>query len=479
MGNRRLNGMDAMLLYSETPNLHTHTLKVLVIDAVAGNERLTFERFFAAVEQKLGALTPLCYQLLETPWRLHHPTWVRTSSIDLRYHMRHVEVAAPGGRRELNEVIGRIASTPLDRKRPLWEFHFAEGLAGGRTAIIGKVHHSLADGLASANLLSRLINLTDAEYDDGDACSIAMPSKSRLLKEAGRDHIRQFADLPSLITDVVRGASRLRRTTKRRPSNPDIAKTFDAPSTFLNHEISSGRRFATASLPLMEVKETAKHLGATFNDVVLTIATGALRELLLRYDGRADRPLLATVPVCTDRSPNRISGNEISGLTVSLPVHVDQPLRRLSLISAAAAYAKEDHELLGPTLQGRVMQYLPPPLAPSLFRRKSLSARNKVMNVAVSTVPGPRARGTICGAPVCEIYSVGILSSGSALNVTAWSYVDRVDIAALSDDRTFADLDEMSDAMVHAFGELRHAAGLGEPQNESGALTIPPELAAG
>ena len=29
---RRLNGMDAYLLYSETPNLHSHTLKVAVIE---------------------------------------------------------------------------------------------------------------------------------------------------------------------------------------------------------------------------------------------------------------------------------------------------------------------------------------------------------------------------------------------------------------------------------------------------------------
>ena len=81
------------------------------------------------------------------------------------------------------------------------------------------------------------------------------------------------------------------------------------------------------------------------------------------------------------------------------------------------------------------------------------------MNVAVSNVPGPRERGHIGGAPVSEIYSVGVLSAGSAFNMTVWSYVDQVDIAVLADDHTFNDPHEATDAMVHAFGEIRRACG--------------------
>jgi hypothetical protein len=84
------------------------------------------------------------------------------------------------------------------------------------------------------------------------------------------------------------------------------------------------------------------------------------------------------------------------------------------------------------------------------------------MNVAVSNVPGPRQRGHVGGAPVSEIYSVGVLSAGSAVNMTVWSYVDQLDIAVLSDDQTFKDPHEATDAMVHAFGEIRRACGLAE-----------------
>ncbi|KWX57807.1 wax ester/triacylglycerol synthase family O-acyltransferase [Mycobacterium sp. NAZ190054] len=459
---RRLNGMDAMLLYSETPNLHTHTLKVAVIDASGYDGDYGFDAFRRTVARRLHLLDPLRYRLIDIPWRLHHPMWLEDCPVDLDYHLRRVRVPAPGRRRELDRVIGEIASTPLDRTRPLWEFHFAEGMADNRFALIGKVHHTLADGVASANLLARLMDLAGPVQDERDEppTPCREPSSAELLREAQLDHFRKIAELPGLLTDAARGVSRLRRRARERRDDPDLAKPFNAPPTFLNHVVSPVRTFATASLSLAEVKETTKYLGVTFNDVVLAVAAGGLRELLLRYDGRADRPIMATVPVSTDKSTERITGNEIGGMMVSLPVHIDDPLERLKLTSVASTRAKEANELLGPTSQGRMLEYLPP-LAPALFRAHAKRARrNRLMNVAISNVPGPRRRGHIGGAPVSEIYSVGVLSAGSAFNMTVWSYVDQLDVAILSDDRTFDDTHEATDAMVHAFDELRQACGL-------------------
>jgi diacylglycerol O-acyltransferase len=460
--------MDAMLLYSETPNLHTHTLKVAIVHAAdyreTHDDEFTFEVFRRTIARRMHLLDPLRYRLVEIPARLHHPMWLEDCPVDLDYHLRRVQVPAPGGRRELDHVIGEIASTPLDRSRPLWEFHFAEGMADDRFALIGKVHHTLADGVASANLLARLMDLAGSAQDErDDYVTSDPPSKGQLLWEAQLDHFRNMAALPRLISDAARGITRVRKQNKDRPDHPDMARMFQAPQTFLNHVVSPVRTFATATLSLAEVKETAKHLGVTFNDIVLAMAAGGLRELLLHYDGRADQPILATVPVSTDKSAERITGNEISGITVSLAVHLGDPLERVNLTALSTKRAKEDHDLLGPKLQGRMMEYLPPPLAPAMFRRQSTrAAHNRLMNVAVSNVPGPRERGHIGGAPVNEIYSVGVLSAGSAFNMTVWSYVDQLDIAVLSDDHTFKDPHEATDAMVHAFGEIRRACGLAE-----------------
>src|SRR6516162_9763579 len=346
--------MDAMLLYSETPNLHTHTLKIAVIYTADCDVEFTFELLRHTLSRRLHRLDPLRYKLVGIPWRLHHPMWLENCEVDLDYHLRRVRVPAPGGRRELDGVIGELASTPLDRSRPLWEFHFADGLSGGRFALIGKVHHALADGVASVNLLARAMDLTDATTDEREAEAGVTPSSGDLLCAAALDHARQVAGLPALIRDAAVGLTRVRRRTRERGAHPDLADAFDAPPTFLNHVVSPRRRFASATLPLADVKATATALGITMNDLILATAAGALRKLLLAYDGAADRPIIASVPTATDKS-DRITGNEISGLSISLPVHIADPTERARLVALATRIAKEDHEILGPRLYGRMM----------------------------------------------------------------------------------------------------------------------------
>lgn len=460
---KRLNGMDAMLLYSETPNLHTHTLKVAVIDPSGGDAEFNFEVFRHHLRRRLHLLEPLRYKLVDIPWRLHHPMWLENCDLDLDYHLRRIQVPAPGGRRELDGVIGTVASTPLDRSRPLWEFYFAEGLAGGRCALIGKIHHALADGVASVNLLARAMDLTDGPTDerDNDETGVS-PTTAGLLGAAARDHVTQIAELPRLLSDATKGFTRVRRRARERGEHPDLADNFDAPPTFLNHVVSPQRRFATAALRLHDVKQTAKALGITINDLVLATAAGGVRQLLLRYDGIADRPIIASVPTATDKS-DRVSGNEISGLSISLPVHIADPAERVRLVALSTTIAKEDHEILGPRLYGQLMGYLPTAIAPAAFRwLGSREAPNKMMNVAVSSVAGPRERGHFGGAPVSEIYSTGVLSPGAPVNITVWSYVDQLGVAVLTDDQTFDDPHEATDALTAAFSELRCVAGISD-----------------
>ena len=190
--------------------------------------------------------------------------WLEDCPVDLDFHLRRVRVPAPGGRRELDRLIGEIASTPLDRDRPLWEFHFAEGMADDRFALIGKVHHTLADGVASANLLARLMDLAGPAQDERDDYPICAPANKRsLLWEAQLDHFRNMAALPGLVRDTVRGANRVRRKARERVDDDGMAKMFKTPPTFLNHIVSPVRTFATASLSLAEIKETAKPVSYT------------------------------------------------------------------------------------------------------------------------------------------------------------------------------------------------------------------------
>ena len=456
---QRLSGWDAVLLYSETPNVHMHTIKAAVIELDEDSRGFDIEAFRQVIAGRMDKLVPLGYQLIDIPVKFHRPMWRENCEVDFNYHIRPWKVAAPGGRRELDEAIGQIAGTPLDRAHPLWEMYFVEGLANDRIAVVVKIHHALADGVASANLMAQGMDLMPTPQ----RCSYTpdpAPTSRQLMASAFVDHLRHIARIPATIRYTAQGVGRVRRSSRKL--SPELTMPFTPPLTFMNHRITPERRFATATLALADVKETGKKLGVTINDMVLALSSGALRTLLLRYDGTA-QPVLASVPVSYDFSPERISGNRFSGMMVALPTDSDDPLERVRAAHDNAVSAKESHQLLGPELISRWAAYWPPAGAEAVFRwLANRDGQSKVLNLNISNVPGPRQRGRVGGALVTEIYSVGPLTAGSGLNITVWSYVDQLNISVLADAATVNDPHEVTEAMVADFIEIRRAAGLSE-----------------
>ena len=123
---KRLNAWDSFFLNTEAPNVHQHTLKVAVVDTTRFEHEPGIEVFTEIMQRRLHRLEPLRYQLVDIPLHLHRPMWRENVELDLGYHLRSVHVPQPGGRRELDTVIGEIASTPLDRAHPLWELYYAK-----------------------------------------------------------------------------------------------------------------------------------------------------------------------------------------------------------------------------------------------------------------------------------------------------------------------------------------------------------------
>jgi diacylglycerol O-acyltransferase len=452
-----------VLLYSETPSVHMHTLKLAVIalDDLKGRS-FGIDEFRQVIHGRLYKLDPFRYELVDIPFKFHHPMWRENCEVDLEYHVRPYRMDSPGGRRQLDEAVGRIASTALDRSRPLWEMYFIEGLANGRIAVLGKIHHALADGVASANLMARGMDLSTGSQADRDSYATdPAPTRPELVRTAFGDHLRQLGRLPGVMRYTAQGVRRVRKSSRKL--SPELTRPFTPPATFMNHMVDGTRKFATATLALADVKHTGKQLGVSINDMVLATSAGALRKLLLRYDGNADHPLLASVPVSFDFSPDRISGNYFTGVLVSLPVDVEDPLQRVQAAHDAAASAKESNHLIGPELVSRWSAYFPPAPAEALFRwLANKDGQNKVLNLPISNVPGPREHGRVGGALVTEIYSVGPLTTGSGLNITVWSYVDQLNISVLSDGATLEDPHELTKGMIEAFIEIRRAAGLSE-----------------
>ena len=152
--------------------------------------------------------------------------------------------------------------------------HFVEGLAGDRVAVVAKVHHALADGVASANLIARALdpNVIDDDLDPRCPGVHREPGTAACCRQGPP---RPAAPASGLVRATAAGVSRVRRRASERGPQPGLARNFHAPKTFLNHVISPGRRFASTSIALSDIKETSKRLDVKINDLILTVTAGA------------------------------------------------------------------------------------------------------------------------------------------------------------------------------------------------------------
>lgn len=458
-----MEGVDAGYLYLETPTMHMHTLKVAFVEPSESFEPAYFSE---VVLERLGDLPAFRRRPLPAPLGLNHPLWVDDRPLDPTRHIVVHPVPAPGGRAGVEQLIGRIAGTPLSRDKPLWELHVTEPYDGRRIAVVAKMHHSLADGGAANALLSQV---TDAVRNvEGPAPRHApepTPSRPAQLRLALLDAVAKVVDLPDLVLSTLRGVVGVVRA-RRGSAVPVPRPILDAPRTSLNGPLTPRRGFATASVPLDDVRAVGKSHEVTVNDVVLGLVSGALREWLADRDEHPASSLLAGVPVGTDGGAfgggPRLSGNRVSNLFTTLATDVDDPAERLAVISATTRQAKLVHETLGPDMLRDWVEFTPP-LPMSLAMRTYSRLRGAAMhrppfNVVVSNVRGPGEQVTIAGATVVDLFSVGPILEGIGLNVTAWSYDGRLNFSLLGCPDLVADLRPIAAGLAPALDELRRSA---------------------
>jgi diacylglycerol O-acyltransferase len=475
----RLPGVDAGFLYMETPTLHMHTLKVSVIDVSTVPGGYSFERFQEELAARLHLLPPFRRRLLKVPFQIHHPLWIEDEDFDQRRHVRRLRVPAPGTMREVEQVIGRIASTPLDRSKPLWEIDVLEGMADGHVVVVAKMHHSMADGVAASALLANIMDVSPEpmapppiEPWQGEP----VPSKWRLMKDALVEWFQQLWTLPALLGKTflsILALVQVRRASTLRPPRPIL----DTPKVSFNGAITARRTFATVSLPLADFKRVKERFGVTFNDVVLAVVSGALRGWLAEHGEAPSGPLVAGVPVSTD-DPDaiaRLGGNRVSNLFTSLCTDLADPVGRLRHISAITKEAKVMQNTLGLDMLENWVQFTPPGPFSAFMRAYSrwngANLHRAPFNLVVSNVPGPRQPVYVGGARLTDIFSVGPILEGIGLNITVWSYLDRMNFSAIACPDTLPDLRNVVDRLPYALGELVGAADAPEDETERHAAT--------
>lgn len=465
-GVERLSGLDAGFLYMETPAWHQHTLKIGLVDPSSVPDGYSFEKAKEELGRRLHLLPPFRRRIVPIPGEFHHPIWVDDPDFDIDRHVFKARVAPPGSDRELDDLIGQMASQPLHRDRPLWEMWIVEGLASGEIAFVTKVHHSIADGVAASAMLSNVMSL-DPDPDAPVPPEVTVrrrriPPRWTLLVDAFLDHVRQLFRLPALLWDTAQRLRALvvhRRTATTRTPVPIV----DAPRTVFNGALTPRRAFARASLPFADFQQVKSAAGVSVNDVVLAVVGRAVVGWLRDRGELPSRSLLAAVPTAADvvTDVTRLWGNNVSNLFATLASDVDDPLAQLRTIHEVMIESKRTQELLGPQMMFNWVQYTPPgPYRWAIQQYSKFRGADRhrpPINLIVSNVPGPRQPLYLSGARLTGLYSVGPILEGVGLNVTVWSYLDRMNFSAIVCPQLIPDPHEITDRLRGALDELLEA----------------------
>lgn len=461
---QRLSGLDASFLYLETSSQPLHVCSILDLDTSTMPGGYAFDRLRDALSLRIKAMPTFREKLADSPLNLDHPVWVEDKDFDVDRHLHRIGLPAPGGRTELAEICGHIASLPLDRSRPLWEMWVIEGIAGtdahhgGRLAVLTKVHHASVDGVTGANLMSQLCSTeADAPPPDpvdgtGDASQLQIAATG-LMKFARRP-LRLANVLPATVNTVF-------DTLRRARSGATMARPFSAPQTAFNASITGHRNIAYAQLDLEDIKKVKNQFDVKVNDVVMALVSGVLRQYLLDRGELPDSSLVAMVPVSVHEKSDRPGRNQVSGMFSSLETQIADPAERLRAIAESNSDAKEHSSAIGATLLQDWSQFAAPAvfgIAMRVYARTSLTESRPVHNLVISNVPGPQMPLYFLGAEVEAMYPLGPIFHGSGLNITVMSLNGKLDVGIISCPELLPDLWDMADDFAVCMEELLAAA---------------------
>ncbi|MGE2833539.1 WS/DGAT/MGAT family O-acyltransferase [Mycobacterium sp. SMC-4] len=457
---QRLSGLDASFLYLETAAQPLHVCSVLELDTTTMPGGYTFDRLRDNLVQRVKAMPEFREKLVDNRFNLDHPVWVEDKDFDVDRHLHRIGLPSPGGRVELADICGHLASLPLDRTRPLWDMWVIENLAdreggqGQRIAVMTKVHHASVDGVTGANLLSQLC-ATEADAPPPDP--VDGPGDASGLEIALSGAVR-FATRPLRLANVVPATvSTVVDTVKRARNGLTMAPPFSAPKTAFNANVTGHRNVAFAQLDLDDVKTVKNHFGVKVNDVVMALVSGVLRRYLLERGELPDNSLVAMVPVSVHDRSDRPGRNQVSGMFARLETGIEDPAERLCAIAEANSVAKQHSSAIEATLLQDWTQFAAPAVfgaAMRVYASSRLGGARPVHNLVVSNVPGPQMPLYMLGCEVKAMYPLGPIFHGSGLNMTVMSLNGNLDVGIVSCPELLPDLWNLADNFAPAMAEL-------------------------
>ena len=448
-----LSTLDASFLEAEDSDPHI-SLAVGAL-AVLGGPMPEFALSVAGLGERLAEV-PRFKQVLRThPLDLGAPAWVDDAAFDLSHHLRRAAVPHPGDDAALFRLAADLMERRLDRDHPLWECWVIEGLGDGQWAILMKIHHCIADGIATTQLLSRL---SDQGRDETFASEIHPATESP-------DGVRP----PHFTLNPLDWASGLWRTSLTVSAG--AARAFEgmleigaslvrpAERSGLRGHVTGMRRYAAARVCLDDVIKVCEAYGATINDVALAAITDSYRAALIRRGERPRARSLRTLVPVSVRSHDALDevNNRVSLLLPYLPVEEPDPVQQLRVVHSRLTKAKRSGQGQAGSLVVAATNLIPFTVTAWAMRGLTRLPQRAVVTVATN-VPGPRRRLRVMGQPVIRLLPILPIALQVRTGIAILSYADDLVFGITADYDAASDVDELATGIERAASRLTKQA---------------------
>lgn len=481
---RRMSTIDAAFLYLERKEIPLHIAGVCVFEST-----IPFEEFVSAMDSKLHLLPRYRQVVLEPAFHLGYPTWQDAPDFDIRNHIVHMTVDAPGQEPELEALAGRILTQVMDRRKPLWDISVIDGLAQGRGAIIVRVHHALADGIAGASLMKIILD------QDPSAGRLHRPPRfhpervepggtlSDALTSAVHSSLESMIAAEAVLMDFAQALFDARTQDAFQKLLPLLPELTASSERFpFNKPCSGERRFCWTEFPFDDVAKIREVCGGTFNDVVLSVVTRAVaRYIVLHGEKVKGRFLRVVCPVSMRHDDGGESlGNQISFLPVALPLDIQNPVKMLKAVATRTEIMKSARAAHLVALMGAWLGAAPPPLQALFWGAiPQVTLPLSLFNMICTNVPGSKTPLYALGRKMIAMYPHVPTGHELGVNIAVQSYDSRVFCGLTADAHVVPDAGKLRDFIQVSFQELCRTAGVKRAARRKGKAAMAQAAMAG
>ena len=472
----RLSWGDSVFLNLEREGM---PLNVACICVLEGD--IEYKTYLQFVESRLPLIPRFLMRVVASPLNIGLPIWDYDPGFNLERHVCE-ETLEDGSDADLKALAGEIFGKVMDRQHPLWDLTLVRGLKGDRTAIIARMHHCLADGIAGVGVLNALMDAT--------------PEVPRLPKRKTRFRVPPPHDVaPSLMggltssysnfmerilsgwADVLNIGERTLANGGNAPSEEfaRLMPEITAPTERLRFNVlyRGPQKFACTEISLEEVKAIRHACGTSINDVLLALVTATIRRYSEFHGDRVKGRLLRImVPVnLRGKDTSGELGNQISMVAVTIPLDIRPPKKLLAEVHRRTEFLKRAHaaELVG--LAGGLLGILPCPL--QAFAGPMISqVPFTPFNMVCTNVPGPQFPLYVLGHKLQRWYPYVPIGGELTLNCAILSYDGMVYFGFSGDANITPDMTRFEKLLQSNFAELRKAAGIKPPQNKAARTRV-------